>query len=105
MFMGEGIMIGGVWGREEGRGRLHYKLITRLLKSLLSMLFALNLFRNLKENISVSHCILFFLTWQVTLFQRIETESIWEEPELGQGSSNVYTDARAARIKGNVLQL
>lgn len=37
--------------------------------------------------------------------QRIETESIWGEPELEQGSSNIYTDARAARIKGNVLQL
>lgn len=62
-----------LWSEVGGEGRkeerlLYYKLITRLFKSFLSMVFALNLFRKKRKNISVSHCLLFFLAWQVTLF-------------------------------------
>ena len=53
--LGEGFIIGGSWEGRKEEELTHYKLITKLLKSLLSKAFALNLFRDKRKNTSVSH--------------------------------------------------
>ena len=53
--LGEHFIIGDGWEGRKEEELPHYKLITRLLKSLLSKAFALNLFRNKRKNTSVSH--------------------------------------------------
>lgn len=68
--LGERLIIGGGWEGRKEEELPHYKLITRLLKSLLSKAFALNLFRKKKHFCESLNFVLSTLTGQLVLLDR-----------------------------------